>query len=40
MDINKSKKYMNSSSEKETEEVEEFFEEIGDIDPKQIIAIN
>ena len=30
----------NSSSERELDEVDEFFEEIGDIDPKQILNIN
>jgi hypothetical protein len=36
--LNKCKK--DASSEREMEEVDEFFEEIGDIDPKQVLAIN
>tara|TARA_B110000285_G_scaffold174160_1_gene195243 strand:+ start:824 stop:1267 length:444 start_codon:yes stop_codon:yes gene_type:complete len=40
--LNKSNKksLVNSSSERELDEVDEFFEEIGDIDPKQILNIN
>lgn len=34
------KSLANSSSERELDEVDEFFEEIGDIDPKQILNIN
>ena len=37
--LNKAKK-QGDSSEKELEEVDEYFEEIGDIDPKQILAVN
>ena len=37
--LNKAKK-LGDSSERELEEVDEFFEEIGDIDPQQILAVN
>ena len=42
MTLNKTNKksLANSSSERELDEVDEFFEEIGDIDPIQILNIN